>query len=90
MINDFEAIEKEIISLKNHIFNCKKLIMCLHKRLFLIRNNYALKSDYEKNEIEIICYETKQQIIAKSNKIREYQNELKLKISTLKNATQSV
>lgn len=85
MIGNFDAIEKEIIALKNHIFDCKKLVICLHKRLFLIRNNFALKSDYEKNEIEIICHETRQQIISKTNKIREYQNDLKHKLSLLNN-----
>jgi len=70
----------EILSLKQHIFACKGLLMCLYKRLFYIRNNYALKTDYEKNEIEIICYQTKQQIIRNSNLIREYENNLKLKI----------
>jgi hypothetical protein len=51
--------------------------------LLFVRNNYALKSDYEKNEIEIICYETKQLIVRKSNKIREYEIELRLKIDML-------
>lgn len=76
-----EILLGEILSLKQHIFACKGLLMCLYKRLFYIRNNYALKSDYEKNEIEIICYQTKQLIIRKSNLIREYENDLKLKIS---------
>jgi hypothetical protein len=79
-MSDKEILLGEILSLKQHIFACKGLLMCLYKRLFYIRNNYALKTDYEKNEIEIICYQTKQQIIRNSNLIGEYENNLKLKI----------
>ena len=79
-MSDKEILLAEILSLRQHIFACKGLLMCLYKRLFYVRNNYALKSDYEKNEIEIICYQTKQQIIRNSNLIREYENNLKLKI----------
>jgi len=79
-MSEKEILLGEILSLKQHIFACKGLLMCLYKRLFYVRNNYALKSDYEKNEIEIICYQTKQQIIRNSNLIREYENNLKLKI----------
>jgi hypothetical protein len=82
-MNEREILLKEILSLKQHIFACKGLLMCLYKRLLFVRNNYALKSDYEKNEIEIICYETKQLIVRKSNKIREYEIELRLKIDML-------
>lgn len=82
-MNETEILLKEILSLKQHIFACKGLLMCLYKRLLFIRNNYALKSDYEKNEIEIICFQTKQLIIQKSNQIREYENELKSKIDML-------
>jgi hypothetical protein len=79
-MSEKEILLGEILSLKQHIFACKGLLMCLYKRLFYVRNNYALKSDYEKNEIEIICYQTKQQIIRNSNLIREYENNLKFKI----------
>ena len=79
-MSDKKILLGEILSLKQHIFACKGLLMCLYKRLFFIRNNYALKTDFEKNEIEITCYETKQLIIKKSNLIREYENDLKLKI----------
>jgi hypothetical protein len=40
----------------------KKLLECLEKRLVLIHTDYALKNEYEKNEIEITKIKTQSEI----------------------------
>ena len=49
----------ELFYLQKRIFILKDYQMCLRKRLYLIKNNYALKTEYEKNEIEIVTYQTR-------------------------------
>jgi len=70
------VLDKEISDLQNQIFLVKDYLMCLHKRLYLIRTNYVLKSEYEKNEIEIIGYETKQQIVKHTKCVFKLENDL--------------
>lgn len=44
-------------SMKSIIFH-KNYLLALHKRLGLLRNGLALKSEYEKNEVEITTFQT--------------------------------
>ena len=70
------VLDKEICDLQNQIFIVKDYLMCLHKRLYLIRTNYVLKTEYEKNEIAIITYETKHQIVKHTKCVSQLENEL--------------
>lgn len=47
-----------INTLQSTLDKHKKLLECLEKRLILIHNNYSLKDEYEKNEIEITKIKT--------------------------------
>ena len=51
----------------------KKMLDCLEKRLVLVHIDYALKNEYEKNEIEIVKIKTQGEIDAlkKVIKMRE-------------------
>jgi hypothetical protein len=49
---DLDVMQKQIFALKNYI-------SALYKRLSLIKNGYATKSNYEKNEIDIVIHDTK-------------------------------
>ena len=56
----------------------KRLLLSLYKRIALIRTEYALKSDFEKNEIDILEIKTiisisrlKKNISISENKILE-------------------
>jgi|LakMenEpi03Aug12_release.lakeMendotaPanAssembly.Ray.scaffolds.fasta_scaffold53305_1 hypothetical protein len=49
---------EEIQSQIRQIIDLKDYIFCLHKRLFLMREGFALKTQYEKNEVAILEFET--------------------------------
>lgn len=49
----------EIVIMQKQIFALKNYISSLYKRLSLIKNGYAKKNNYEKNEIDIIIHDTK-------------------------------
>lgn len=70
------VLDKDICDLQNQIFVVKNNLMCLYKRLYLIRTNYVLKSDYEKNEVEIITYETKHLIVKYTRCVAQMENDL--------------
>jgi hypothetical protein len=47
----------------NAIFDKKSYLLCLHKRIALARaENFASKTKFDKNEIDILCYQTKAEI----------------------------
>jgi len=64
----FTINESELNNLIVQILLLKSSVASLHKRLWLIRHGYALKTEFEKNEIDIIVYDTNILII-KRNKI---------------------
>lgn len=70
------VLDKDICDIQKQIFIFKNYLMCLHKRLYLIRTNYILKSEYEKNEVEIIAYQTKHQIA----KYTKYVDEMEINL----------
>jgi hypothetical protein len=59
--------------LQNTLAVHKKMLDCLEKRLVLVHIDYALKNEYEKNEIEIVKIKTQGEIDAlkKVIKMRE-------------------
>lgn len=50
---------KELDLMQNQILALKNYISSLYKRLALITYNYSTKNNYDKNEVDIISYETK-------------------------------
>lgn len=52
--------------------------MALQKRMIKAREKFATKNEYEKNEVDILLYETSQKIISENIKIKkmefEFQN----------------
>jgi hypothetical protein len=61
-------------NLKNTLVTQKTMKECLEKRLFLIHLDYANKSDYEKNEIEITKIKTQGEIDVLKRVIDEKEN----------------
>ena len=70
MINDFVA------DLTAQIFSLKKLKECFKIRLFWIRDGFAKKSEFEKNEIEIVSHETFLKLLELDKKIIQKQSDL--------------
>jgi hypothetical protein len=60
--------------LKNTLVTQKTLKECLEKRLYLIHLDYANKSEYEKNEIEITKIKTQGEIDVLKRVINEKEN----------------
>jgi hypothetical protein len=58
------------------IFRLKKIKECLNLRLFWIRDGFAKKSEYEKNEIEIVSHETFLKLLELDKKIIQKQTDL--------------
>lgn len=58
------------------IFSLKKIKECLNLRLFWIRDGFATKSEYEKNEIEIVSHETFLKLLELDKKIIQKQTDL--------------
>ena len=61
-------------NLKNTLVTQKTMKECLEKRLFLIHLDYANKSEYEKNEIEITKIKTQGEIDVLKRVIDEKEN----------------
>lgn len=61
-------------NLQNTLNVHKKLLECLEKRLVLIHTDYALKNEYEKNEIEITKIRTQGEIDSIKKVINEREN----------------
>jgi len=75
------------------IYIKKKYILALYKRLYLIRKDYCLKSEYEKNEVEIMELVTKNTIIKTSSIVAQmqfyYDGELSIYMEMLDNNIQN-
>jgi len=80
---DLELMQKQIIALKNYISS-------LQKRLALINNNYVNKSNFEKNEIDIVIYETKYLINKKLLSLGTLENAFKTKLEDYNNEVTDV
>lgn len=66
-------IPQEIQDMQDHIIALKNYCMALHKRIALARENYAIKSEKEKNEVAITTYETEIKINTIKQKISKLQ-----------------
>lgn len=64
-MNESKYFSKDLELLQNQIIALKDYISSLFKRLSLIKINFANKTNYEKNEVEIVIYETKYLITKK-------------------------
>jgi uncharacterized sporulation protein YeaH/YhbH (DUF444 family) len=65
-----------VSELIDYIFSLKKIKECLEIRLFWIYDGFYLKSEYEKNEIEIISHETSVKLIELNKKLVKKQSDL--------------
>ena len=60
------------------IATAERLKECYELRLHLLRNGYAHKSQYEKNEMDILEFETKRNIGLVADRIRSKEDEFEL------------
>jgi hypothetical protein len=70
-----------VMSLKKAIDFKNSYILALRKRLVLIKKDYSLKSEYEKNEIEIITFQTLSIIGHATRFIQEKKEELNIELN---------
>lgn len=63
------------------IIDKKTYILLLYKRIYLSRINYATKSKFERNEVDILEIETKIKIDKAKDYVRAKENELKFMIN---------
>lgn len=73
-----QQIEAMRLSIETH----ERLHELLERRLILVRENYSSKSEYEKNEVEIITIETRAKIDKLITKINDTKFELDTMIQT--------
>lgn len=70
----------QLILLQSHIIDKKNYIMALQKRMITAREKFATKNDHEKNEVDILLYETSQKIISENKKVKsmefQFQNKM--------------
>jgi hypothetical protein len=69
-MNDF------VSDLIAQIFSLKKIKECLKLRIFWIKDGFAKKSEFEKNEIEIVSHETFLKLLELDKKIIQKQSDL--------------
>lgn len=70
-----------IMSLKRAIDFKNSYVLALRKRLVLIKKDYSLKNEYEKNEIEIITFQTLSIIGHATRFIQEKKSELNVELN---------
>jgi len=58
------------------VFNLEYLLECYELRLKLCKENYLEKSEFEKNETELLIFKTKHHIATTKRLIREWKIEL--------------
>ena len=78
-----QVTENALLNLERAIHFKKRYILSLYKRLCLIRKDYVLKSEYEKNEIEITELQTKSIIIRTICKVSQMEEEFSSKINSI-------
>ena len=69
-------LNKTIEAQLKQVFNLEYLLECYELRLKLCKENYAEKSEFEKNEIELLIFKTKHHIRTTKRLIREWKTEL--------------
>lgn len=80
-MNKEHLVNNTAMSLKRAIDFKNNYVIALRKRLILIKKNYALKDEYEKNEIEIITCQTLSIIGHATRFIREKKDELNIELN---------
>jgi hypothetical protein len=68
-----EIIEYQL----QQVFGFEYLRECLELRIQLIKKDYATKNEYERNEVDILYYQTKSSINKVSKQITEKKQEVK-------------
>jgi len=69
-------LNKTIETQLKQVFNLEYLLECYELRLKLCKENYAEKSEFEKNETELLIFKTKHHIGTTKRLIREWKTEL--------------
>lgn len=67
--------------LRNTINFKKDYVLCLHKRLLLIKEGFCEKSEFQRNEIDILKYETVSIINNANNFIKKKEEEYRIELS---------
>jgi hypothetical protein len=81
MLNKSETYNHELFILQDHCIFLKNYAMALRKRVVLVRDGFALKTEYEKNEVDVIAYETLVKINTTEKKIQQLQLEYTHKLN---------
>ena len=82
MLNKSETYNHELSNLQNHCIFLKNYAMALRKRIMLVRDGFALKTEHEKNEVDVIVYETLAKINVTETKIYQLQLEYTHKLNS--------
>lgn len=70
---------KDFLSKKSNIMKLQLLKDCMMYRLFLIKKDYCTKTDYDKNEVDILALITESEINKIQIKIMQLLKEFNLK-----------
>jgi hypothetical protein len=81
VLNKSETYNDNLFILQNHCVFLKNYAMALRKRVILIREGFALKTEHEKNEVDVIVYETLVKINVTEKKIQQLQLEYTHKLN---------
>ena len=69
-------LNKTIDDQLRQVFNLEYLLECYELRIKLCKENNAEKSEFEKNETELLIFKTKHHITTTKRLIREWKTEL--------------
>jgi len=67
-----KTIERQL----KQVFNLEYLLECYELRIKLCKENYAQKSEFEKNELELLIFKTRHHIATTRKLIGEWKIEL--------------
>ena len=76
---------RNLDNLQGHIIELKNYCMALRKRLVLIKENYAIKTENEKNEIDILIYETEEKIRIVKHRVKKLELTFSYKLNSFIN-----
>ena len=68
-----KTTNEQLNNLQGNIIFLKNYVLVLEARLLLLRENHSLKSEYEKNEVSILTYETLAKISSTKFRISKLQ-----------------
>lgn len=68
-----KTTNEQLNNLQDNIIFLKNYVLVLEARLLLLRENHSLKSEYEKNEVSILTYETLAKISSTKFRISKLQ-----------------